>query len=393
MKLRLLDLLVCPIDKSPLELLQWDASRLSLSREATSRIKRLHLDPDLFATEVVTGVLVNRARKIFYPIHQGVPRMLVFPTGVARHFAGRHADRLESELSGFTLPDETPATGEETVLRTFSSEWVGYDWNEATYWHTSPEVTYKTMSFALDLERHPIRDKVVLEVGIGIGGTADYMAREQQCELVGIDLSHAVDPAYSHFGRNPFFHIVQASVFRLPLREDSFDLVYSHGVLHHTFSTKTAFECISRFPKKVGGRLYVWVYSHHDEERSLERRILLRSERLIRPIMWRLPTPLQTLALMPTVPLYLMRQNVLRDRGEAGLIRYGFREALHAARDRLTPRYAHRHSEDEVCGWFRDAGYGQLQCLSQRERESFVPLPYVVATGVLGVRGTDQATN
>jgi uncharacterized protein YbaR (Trm112 family)/SAM-dependent methyltransferase len=385
MKLRLLDLLVCPIDKSRLELVSWDVSRQSLSREATSRISRMDLDPDLFATEVLTGALVNRAKRVFYPIHDGVPRMLVFPTGVAQHFAAKHADRLASELNGFALPHEAPAEGEETVLRTFSSEWVNYDWNEATYWHTSPDVTYKTMSFALDLERHPVRDKLVLEVGIGIGGTADYMARQEQCELVGVDLSYAVDPAHRHFGRNPFLHVVQASAFSLPYPESSFDLVYSHGVLHHTFSTKTAFAHVAKFPKP-GGRLYIWVYSHFDEERSLERRLLMRSERLIRPIMWRLPTALQTVALVPVVPLYLARQNLSRDRRAPGFIRYGFREALHAARDRLTPRYAHRHSEAEVCGWFRDAGYDELQCLSERERESFVPLEYVTATGVQGVR-------
>lgn len=390
MKLRLLDFLVCPIDKSPLELLQWDVSRMSLSREAMARIKRLDVDPDLFATEVVTGVLVNRARKVFYPIHDGVPRMLVFPTGVARHFGAKHANRLVSELNAFTLPHETPATGEETVLRTFSSEWVNYDWNEATYWHTKPDVTFRTMSFALDLKRHPIRDKSVLEVGIGIGGTADYMSRQEQCELVGVDLSYAVDPAHKHFGRNPFLHVVQASAFSLPFRESSFDLVYSHGVLHHTFSTKTAFSHVSRFPKD-GGRLYVWVYSHLDEGRSLERRFLMGAERLIRPIMWRLPTALQTAALMPVVPLYLARQNLSRDRRAPGFIRYGFRESLHAARDRLTPRYAHRHSDEEVCGWFRDAGYDELQCLSERERESFVPLEYVVGTGVLGVK--DRTTD
>jgi uncharacterized protein YbaR (Trm112 family)/ubiquinone/menaquinone biosynthesis C-methylase UbiE len=390
MKLRLLDFLVCPLDQTPLELVEWDSSRVSLSREVTARIKRLGLDPSLFSTEIVAGALVNRARRIFYPIHEGVPRMLVFPTGVAQQFVARYADRIAKDLGGFTLPDEAPATGEETVLRTFSSEWVNYDWNEATYWNTTSEVVYKTTRSLLGLERHPIRDKAVLEVGIGIGALADYMAREEECELVGVDLSYAVDPAYKHFGRNPFLHVVQASVFRLPYRESTFDLVYSHGVLHHTFSTKAAFERISRLPK-IGGRLYVWVYSHKAQELSLERRALMRSERLVRPIIWRLPTKLQTVALMPIVPLYLVRQNLFRDRRKPGFIRYGVREAIHAARDRFTPRYAHRHSDDEVSGWFREAGYTQLERVSEQEHESFVPPAYVVGVGVQGVRTSTVA--
>ena len=385
MKLRLLDFLVCPLDQTPLELVEWDSSRVSLSREVTARIKRLGLDGSLFSTEIATGALVNRERRIFYPIHEGVPRMLVFPTGVAQQFVATNADRVAKELKGFTLPDEPPATGEETVLRTFSSEWVNYDWDEGTYWNTTSEVVYKTMRSLLGLEQHPIRDQVVLEVGIGVGALADYMAREEECELLGVDLSYAVDPAYKHFGRNPFLHVVQASAFRLPFRESTIDLAYSHGVLHHTFSTKAAFECVSRLPK-IGGRLYIWVYSHKAQELSLERRALMRSESLLRPILWRLPTKLQTVALMPVVPFYLVRQNLFRDRRKPGFIRYGPREAIHAARDRFTPRYAHRHSDDEVSDWFREAGYAQLERVSEQEHESFVPPAYVVGVGVQGVR-------
>jgi hypothetical protein len=89
---------------------------------------------------------------------------------------------------------------------------------------------------------------------------------------------------------------------------------------------------------------------------------------------------------MPIVPFYLVRQNLFRDRRKPGFIRYGPREAIHAARDRFTPRYAHRHSDDEVSGWFREAGYAQLQCVSEQEHESFVPPMYVVGVGVQGVR-------
>jgi hypothetical protein len=153
----------------------------------------------------------------------------------------------------------------------------------------------------------------------------------------------------------------------------------------HTFSTKAAFDCVSRLPK-VGGRLYVWLYSHGREEGSFERRVLMRGERLLRPIMSRLPTALQTAALMPIVPFYLVRQNLFSDRRQPGFIKYGLREALHAARDRFTPRYAHRHSDDEVSGWFREAGYSELQCVSEREHESFVPEAYVQGVGVEGVR-------
>jgi uncharacterized protein YbaR (Trm112 family)/SAM-dependent methyltransferase len=291
MKPRLLDLLVCPIQKTPLEMLAWESTPIKLSAGEISRIERLGVDPALFSAEITTGVLLNRSRKIFYPIHRGIPRMLVFPTAITRYFIEAHRQRIACDIPGFELPREMAMPGEEAVLRTFSNEWINYDWDDESYWGLSPDVMYKTMNFLLDLVRRPVKDKLVLEVGIGIGGIADYMASKEECEIVGMDLSYSVDPAYAHFGRNSFLHIVQGSAFTPPFRENSFDLVYSIGVLHHTFSTKNAFDSICKLPKHFG-RLYVWVYSHYDEERTLERRLLMKLERLIRPVVWRLPNSL-----------------------------------------------------------------------------------------------------
>ena len=271
--------------------------------------------------------------------------------------------------------------GEGDVLRTFSREWLDYEWDGCTYWNLNTHNMYKCMEFMLDIDRRPVRDKMVLEMGIGIGGIADHVSRRGECELVGVDLSYAVDAARKYFGENRFLHIVQASVFAPLFREGAFDFVYSQGVIHHTFSTKAAFDRLCRLPK-IGGRLYVWVYNPEDERRNWVRRGLMLLESVIRPICWRLPEGLQTALLLPILPLYIIHQNVISRHGPAGGIRYGFKEALHAARDRFTPRYVHRHTDTEVCEWFRAAGYGDLQCASRRERPAFVPVAFTACTGV-----------
>jgi hypothetical protein len=137
---------------------------------------------------------------------------------------------------------------------------------------------------------------------------------------------------------------------------------------------------------KRGGRLYIWVYSPTSENRSPLRRALMMMENALRPLIWPLPEQLQRIALLPIVPLYLLHQNVLVRGREDDFIRYGWREALHAARDRFTPRYAYRHSEEEVSSWFNAAGYHDLQIASRRARPAFVPPGFVVATAVDGVR-------
>lgn len=385
MKLRTLDFLVCPIDKTPLELIEWESVQTKLSDDEISRAKRLGIDPGQLTKEVISGLLLNPARKIFYPIHEGIPRLLIFPTALTQAFLKRYRERIEDELPGFRLPDQKPMPGEESIFRTFSSEWTKYNWNSRSYWFLTPDGVFKSMWSMLDIDSEPVRDKLVLEIGIGIGATADYISRTGGCEMAGIDLSHAVDGAYREFGRNKFLHIVQASLFALPFREGSFDFVFSHGVLHHTFSTKTAFDYICKLPK-IDGHLYIWVYSIYNEQRDWVRGTLMLLEKIIRPICWRMPEGLQTALLLPLIPFYLTHQNLFVRRKRPGCINYGWNEAIHAARDRFTPRFAYRHSYDEVSGWFRNAGYAELRCNSKRNFPISVPIPLVNGVGVKGRR-------
>jgi uncharacterized protein YbaR (Trm112 family)/ubiquinone/menaquinone biosynthesis C-methylase UbiE len=383
MKPRLLTHLACPIRQTALRLIEWESHQISLTDRELARAANMGITSEGFEREVRTGVLVNDETQTVYPIHEGVPRMLVFRSAVHEAFWKQHSARMQRELPGYSFPDETGMPGEADVCRSFSAEWVDYDWDDESYWGLKTETMFDCMRFVLDLDEQPLKDQLVLEVGIGIGGIADYVTRTEQCETVGLDVSYAVDPAQRTFGNNPFFHPVQASAFAPPFRRETFDFVYSQGVLHHTFSTKTAFEAISQLPK-IGGRLYVWVYSPYDESRTLGRQAMMVAENIYRPVSWRLHGIAQTAALLPLVPLYMLKQFFFRPK--IGGIRYGWREALHAARDRFTPRYIHRHPNEEVVEWFNNAGYERPHCLSDREAPAFVPIAFTACTGVDGVR-------
>jgi len=90
--------------------------------------------------------------------------------------------------------------------------------------------------------------------------------------------------------------------------------------------------------------------------------------------------------LLPIVPLYLLQQSSRVKHSESSYIKYRWREAIHAARDRFTPRYAHRHTEEEVRRWFSEAGYADVESVSQAERPESVPVEFVLATAVDGIR-------
>ena len=387
MRNRLLDFLVCPIERTSLDFIKWESKLDPLSIDETLRLKRLGRDPRCYTENIISGLLVNHNLKIFYPIVNAVPRMLVFKTDLHRKFIKSYNERIQDEIPDYKIPEGIVIPGEYDVLRTFSSEWNRYDkWDEKSYWSHRPNDLYKSMRFLLDLKNKPIKDKLVLEVGIGIGGIANYMASREESELIGIDLGYSVDLAMKNFMDNKFLHIVQASAFMPPFCENTFDFVYSHGVLHHTFSTHEAFKSISNLPKR-NGRLYIWVYSPKDESRNIVRRILMVLEKMMRPILWRLPEFLQTVVLFPIIPLYIFHQNFIRRKKYKWRAKYGWMEASHAARDRFTPRYVHRHTEKEVSDWFYNEGYKNLEYASERSRPDYVPVGHVECTGVEGQRG------
>lgn len=388
MRRRSADLLVDPADGGTLDLVVWESSIDPLTDEQRATADELGIAPESLEENVRSGVLLNRATSVAYPIYRGVPRMLTFPIAVADRFRDEFRAQLEALGPDVHLPNGTGAIGEVDVLRSFSTEWTDYGWAEDAYWNMPAHEWLKCMDVILNLHRKPAKGELLLEVGIGIGGVADHVARTQRCEIVGVDLGYSVDAAYETFGSNPFLHIVQASAFAPPFRDGTFDYTYSFGVIHHTYSTEFAFFSIARLVKP-GGRLYVWVYSPDDESRTRVRKALMATERVVRPVVWRLPEKLQTLALLPFVPAYIAYQKRRASTGDHDYSTYGWREALHAARDRFTPRFVHRHTEEEVKTWFRRAGFEQLWSTSSDADGRELPEPLWRCTGVHGLRRVD----
>ncbi|MBI2704067.1 MAG: methyltransferase domain-containing protein [Actinobacteria bacterium] len=385
MRERVAHLLRCPIDGSPLDLIVWKDERHALNNDDRSRALDLGLETDLLERWIESGVLVSRGTNLAYPIHAGIPRLLTFETAVVDQFWAEHRSRIARELPGVDRPRQGAPPGEVEILRSFSTEWNDYEWNGDRYWSMTRDAWFAALELLMDIDFDAIPNRVGLEVGIGIGGLSDHLAREQGIEIVGVDLGYAVDGALAAFGDNPFFHIVQASAFALPFESRTFGVVCSFGVLHHTWSTEAAFQSVSR-TVAPRGQLFIWVYSPLEAASTGERRSLIRLEEVVRPIVTRLPTRVQTLVLAPAVPVYMIRQRARVRSGTNDYASYRWGEALHAARDRLTPRFAHRHSEEEVRQWFVRSGFENVVGNTRRAELTGLPDPLRLSTGVKGTR-------
>jgi SAM-dependent methyltransferase len=117
----------------------------------------------------------------------------------------------------------------------------------------------------------------VLEIGCGLGTDGAQFARAG-AEYTGVDLTDAaIELARKRFeieGLAGEFRIADAE--NLDFAAESFDLVYSHGVLHHTPDTARAVQEIHRV-LKPGGRAIVMLYHRGSYNYRVGIRVLRRA--------------------------------------------------------------------------------------------------------------------
>lgn len=104
--------------------------------------------------------------------------------------------------------------------------------------------------------------KKVVEIGLGQGADSEVIARRGAI-YSGVDLTEeSVKRTRMRFSLKdlPFETIEQASALKLPFADDSFDIVFSHGVLHHIPEIRLAEKEIHRV-LKPGGELIVMLYA------------------------------------------------------------------------------------------------------------------------------------
>lgn len=96
--------------------------------------------------------------------------------------------------------------------------------------------------------------------GAGMSGLELFAPIVPRIRYLGVDISAAVDVARDRFeqaGLDAGF--IQADITDLPLADDSVDVIFSEGVLHHTDSTEGALKSLARKIKQ-GGRFLFYVY-------------------------------------------------------------------------------------------------------------------------------------
>jgi SAM-dependent methyltransferase len=174
--------------------------------------------------EVLEGELACEACARRFPIRRGVPRFV----------------------------DEQKVSPEKAATAaSFGWQWQHFTQHDARY-------AEQLRAWLAPVGPEFFRDKVVLEGGCGKGRHTQLAARWGARDVVGIELSDAVETAYAATCDIEHAHIVQADIYHLPLKR-VFDYAFSVGVLHHLPGPRTGFRALAA-KVKPGGHLSAWVY-------------------------------------------------------------------------------------------------------------------------------------
>ena len=136
------------------------------------------------------------------------------------------------------------------------------DSDQYEFYQSETNTRYSLEPFILDFGKfYTCTDKTVLEIGVGMGSDHSRIAQSLPKRLVGIDLTKR---SIEHTRKRFFLLDLNSELLvqdteKLSFPDNTFDIVYSWGVLHHCFNTVKAVNEMLRVLKK-GGEARLMIY-------------------------------------------------------------------------------------------------------------------------------------
>src|SRR2546428_2138705 len=198
-----------------------------------------------------------------FPVIRGIPRLVLSP------------------LRDALLGNEAAPIGDELQVKTALS--LGYEWTRFPEMYEEWDQVF--LKYMQPHQPEFFQGKKVLDAGCGNGRFA-YHAARSGAEVWAIDLGPAIEVARRNTEPAGKVQVIQADLHHPPFALESFDFIYSIGVLHHLPNPEAAFQNLLRY-LKPGGEIQIYLY--WKPERQPINRALLAIVTAARQITTRLP--------------------------------------------------------------------------------------------------------
>ncbi len=213
----------------------------------------------------------------------------------------------------------------------------------------------------------------ILDAGTGVGNSAHWFSANKNALVFAIDASESVIFANKKYGKISNIHFLQADIRQLPFKKNFFSFICSDQVLHHTKNTKTSFINLTKHLKK-NGLISIYIYKKKGPIREFSddfiREIMVnKSEKdclKFSKSMAILGRSLSKLNKKITIPKNIPILKIKS--GTYDLQRFiywnflkcwwsddvPFEQSIATNFDWYYPKYAYRHTPDEVKNWFKE---------------------------------------
>jgi len=312
---------------------------------------------------ICQGVLISAQSQDFalgcltcdetFPVVNGIPRMI--------SAAMRQAIGGENPTADPARPMQVDS------MRIATARSFGFEWNRFPEMRAEWENNFR--DYMLPHTPESFQGKRVLDAGCG-SGRHTYYAAKNGAEVWAIDIGSAVEVAKSNTQHSGNVHVAQADIHHLPFEPESFDLIYSIGVLHHLPDPESAFHNLLRY-LKPGGWIHIYLY-WRPENQPVKRALLAligAARRITTRIPYRLvyglSFPVAAAAFLGFVwPYRLLLATGFNRMAERmpmkQYAKYPFRVCVNDQFDRLSAPIESRYTRDEVEGWMRRAALEEV---------------------------------
>lgn len=329
----LLQLLRCPVTRTNLQLQIISESTINLNGEEIEIIK----DGILYADE-----------DWFYPVINGIPRLIVeafidYESFLSQWLPDYNAksNKLKKKYHDFI---QNVVAKNRHSKQSFTREWSFFNYEQDKTWNADTEGMLQRFLDETQETTETLKGKLIFDAGCGNGLLNQFVAR-CGATIIGVDFGLNIERAYQKNTEQKAFFI-QGDIQFPPFAIQSFDIVHSSGVLHHTNDTEHSFSCIESFVKPEG-KLSVWLY--HPRKDFIHN--LINS---IRKVTSKLPTGIQyylyRIILLPFAFI------IKRLRGN----KQNTREMMINIFDWFSPEFRWEHEPAEVVKWFNRKDYSAV---------------------------------